>query len=217
MLSYRLTTIAHASMSHLQDIGNQSATHAGNVQQKTAAVIDLTDDSPSRPHAAASAGTLPAASLASRQAGLHGQHPAGHEVHQADEHDQEAADDDEYEEEYEEDEDEDGASEGADEEDDPSGSQLPQGGWKQRLWECVQNGAPPSSFACTHTLLNMPFGCPEVTVEGVGQLALPLCPEQAATLRAAAEQAPYGKGMDTVVDTGVRNALQVSSSYEAAG
>jgi hypothetical protein len=44
---------------------------------------------------------------------------------------------------------------------------------------------------------------------GVGRLALPLTKEQAATLKAAAEQAPHGKGLRTVVDTAVRDAFQV--------
>ena len=44
---------------------------------------------------------------------------------------------------------------------------------------------------------------------GVGRLGLPLSVEQAVTLAAASEQAPYGKGLHTVVDTAVRDAHQV--------
>ena len=50
---------------------------------------------------------------------------------------------------------------------------------------------------------------PSLTVEGVGPISLPLLPVQAAQLVAAAEQAPYGKGPDTIVDTTVRNNWQI--------
>ena len=50
---------------------------------------------------------------------------------------------------------------------------------------------------------------PSLTVEGVGPISLPLLPVQAAQLVAAAEQAPYGKGPDTVIDTTVRNSWQI--------
>jgi predicted 2-oxoglutarate/Fe(II)-dependent dioxygenase YbiX len=50
---------------------------------------------------------------------------------------------------------------------------------------------------------------PSLSVLGVGQIALPLLPGQAARLAAAAEQAPYGRGPETVIDTAVRNTLQI--------
>jgi hypothetical protein len=52
----------------------------------------------------------------------------------------------------------------------------------------------------------------QVSVEGVGHLALPLCLQQAAVLKAVAEQALHGKGLRTVVDTAVRDALQVGGA-----
>ena len=45
---------------------------------------------------------------------------------------------------------------------------------------------------------------PGLVVAGVGPVGLPLTPHQAAELAARCEQAPYGKGEATVVDTGVR-------------
>lgn len=42
-----------------------------------------------------------------------------------------------------------------------------------------------------------------ITVDGVGTVALPLLPQQAAELAAVAERAPYGRGPDTLVDTEV--------------
>ena len=50
---------------------------------------------------------------------------------------------------------------------------------------------------------------PSLSVQGVGPIALPLLPGQAEQLAAAAEQAPYGRGPDTIIDTAVRNTLQI--------
>jgi len=52
---------------------------------------------------------------------------------------------------------------------------------------------------------------PGLLVEGMdGQLSLPLHKTQATLLASQAEQAPYGKGTETVLDTSVRNVLQVA-------
>ena len=53
------------------------------------------------------------------------------------------------------------------------------------------------------------FLAPQLEVEGVGQIALPLLPTQAKQLVAAAEQAPFGLGEETLVDTGVRRTWQI--------
>jgi len=50
---------------------------------------------------------------------------------------------------------------------------------------------------------------PSLAVAGVGPVALPLLPVQAAQLAAVAEQAPYGRGADTLVDTDVRRTWQI--------
>ena len=83
--------------------------------------------------------------------------------------------------------------------------------WQRLLYDALHASAPPTCFACSGRLdaKPLPFLCPEVTVAGVGRLGLPLSAEQAVTLAAASEQAPYGKGLDTVVDTAVRDAHQV--------
>jgi predicted 2-oxoglutarate/Fe(II)-dependent dioxygenase YbiX len=52
---------------------------------------------------------------------------------------------------------------------------------------------------------------PRIEVESVGPIALPLLPVQAEQLIAAAEQAPYGHGADTLVDTAVRRTWQIGS------
>jgi len=48
-----------------------------------------------------------------------------------------------------------------------------------------------------------------IEVEGIGPIALPLLPAQAAQLIALAERAPYGRGADTLVDTTVRRTWQI--------
>lgn len=53
---------------------------------------------------------------------------------------------------------------------------------------------------------------PGLTVAGVGQIALPLLPAQAEQLIAVAEQAPYGRGAETLTDTSVRRTWQVAPS-----
>jgi predicted 2-oxoglutarate/Fe(II)-dependent dioxygenase YbiX len=50
---------------------------------------------------------------------------------------------------------------------------------------------------------------PRLTVDGVGQIALPLLPVQAGQLIAVAERAPYGRGAATIVDTNVRRTWQI--------
>ena len=50
---------------------------------------------------------------------------------------------------------------------------------------------------------------PSLEVAGVGPVALPLLPLQAEQLAAVAEQAPYGRGQDTLVDTAVRRTWQI--------
>lgn len=52
---------------------------------------------------------------------------------------------------------------------------------------------------------------PLIEVEGIGPIALPLLPAQAAQLIAVAERAPYGRGADTLVDTAVRRTWQIGA------
>ena len=83
------------------------------------------------------------------------------------------------------------------------------------LLAALQLVGAPGKFACGGTVESLPAFTPAVTVEGVGRLALPLCAEQAATLRAASQPAPYGKGQDTVLDEAVRRARQVPAACVA--
>jgi len=53
------------------------------------------------------------------------------------------------------------------------------------------------------------FLAPQLEVEGVGPIALPLLPAQAKQLVIAAERAPFGRGEQTLVDTAVRRTWQI--------
>ena len=57
----------------------------------------------------------------------------------------------------------------------------------------------------------LPCHAPGLTVEGVGPVALPLLPAQAAQLIAAAERAPFGRGSETVIDTDVRRCWRIEA------
>ena len=52
---------------------------------------------------------------------------------------------------------------------------------------------------------------PRLEVTGVGTISLPLLPSQAEQLVAVAEQAPYGRGSETLVDTEVRRTWQIAA------
>ncbi|MGF1548637.1 MAG: 2OG-Fe(II) oxygenase [Thiotrichales bacterium] len=53
---------------------------------------------------------------------------------------------------------------------------------------------------------------PGLEVDGVGAVALPLLPLQLTQLVAAASQAPYGRGSETLVDVKVRRAWQIDAA-----
>ncbi|MBF0133021.1 MAG: 2OG-Fe(II) oxygenase [Magnetococcales bacterium] len=59
----------------------------------------------------------------------------------------------------------------------------------------------------------MEIHTPLMEVAGVGPIALPLLPFQAQQLIAIAEQAPYGRGMETLVDTSVRRTWQIPADH----
>ena len=89
--------------------------------------------------------------------------------------------------------------------------------------ECIQardkyakldNAAAPGTFCTSDTfpLSSLPL-LPLINVDGVeGQLAFPLPPSQCKELIRVAQQAPFGRGEKTIVDTAVRNTWQIDSS-----
>jgi predicted 2-oxoglutarate/Fe(II)-dependent dioxygenase YbiX len=67
----------------------------------------------------------------------------------------------------------------------------------------------PGDFYASGTLDMHPF---QLQVEGIGPIAMPLLPAQAEQLVALAEQAPYGRGPETLVDTEVRRTWQLDAT-----
>jgi hypothetical protein len=64
----------------------------------------------------------------------------------------------------------------------------------------------PGSFCVSGSV---PAVLPGLEVEGLGPIGLPLTPKQAEELKELCEQAPYGKGEETIVDTGVRRVWEM--------
>ncbi len=72
----------------------------------------------------------------------------------------------------------------------------------------------PGDFYAAGTAAIFP---PQLEVEGVGVIALPLLDVQAEQLIAAAERAPYGRGGETVQDETVRRTWQIDASRVRIG
>ncbi len=66
---------------------------------------------------------------------------------------------------------------------------------------------PGDFFAAGCCALHLPL----IAVEGVGAIALPLLPSQAAQLIVTAERAPFGRGSETLVDSAVRRTWQIAA------
>lgn len=79
-----------------------------------------------------------------------------------------------------------------------------------QMLDALNTVSPAGTFAVAGSVQVAQPLCPDVCVDGVGRLGLPLCVAQAAQLSAAAEDAPFGKGTETLVDKSVRDAKQVN-------
>jgi len=84
----------------------------------------------------------------------------------------------------------------------------------EQLFDALKNVQSPGDFYAAGTLDTF---LPSLEVEGVGRIALPLLPIQAQQLIAVAEQAPYGLGQETLVDTNVRRTWQIDASKLTLG
>src|SRR5262249_42003448 len=70
----------------------------------------------------------------------------------------------------------------------------------------------PGSFCVSR---NAPAVRPGVEVEGVGPIGFPRTAKQAKELKGRSEQAPYGKGEETIVDTSVRKVWRLKPEHFA--
>lgn len=78
----------------------------------------------------------------------------------------------------------------------------------ERLAALLKQVRRPGSFYATGTFDLHP---PRLEVEGIGGIALPLLASQAEQIIASAEQAPYGRGTETLIDTEVRRTWQLGA------
>lgn len=79
---------------------------------------------------------------------------------------------------------------------------------KQDILRCLEEVKGSGSFASSHTA---GFVFPGLEVDGFGEIAFPVNRLQAEALISAAHQAPFGKGMQTLVDTKVRSAWEIDA------
>lgn len=75
------------------------------------------------------------------------------------------------------------------------------------LAELLEGVTRGGSFATSGALTSI---LPGLIVEDVGRIAFPLLPEQAERIASTADQAPYGRGEDTLIDRSVRDVLQIA-------
>ena len=77
---------------------------------------------------------------------------------------------------------------------------------RQEIRRYVKSVQTPGTFAYE---FNPAAPAPNLAVQGIGSVALPLGEESMGALRGAAELAPFGHGAETKVDESVRKAWQI--------
>ncbi|GFH53651.1 hypothetical protein CTEN210_10127 [Chaetoceros tenuissimus] len=75
------------------------------------------------------------------------------------------------------------------------------------------NDIVPGSTCTSGSLKNILPSIPGLHIEGVGPVSLPVTTAVADEIKKVAKQAPHGRGMQTIVDTSVRNTLQVDAQH----
>ena len=76
------------------------------------------------------------------------------------------------------------------------------------LAEILSTIQRPGNFYTAGTIETF---APQLQVEGIGPIALPLLPVQVEQLVAVSEQAPYGRGEETLVNPNVRRTWQINA------
>lgn len=80
---------------------------------------------------------------------------------------------------------------------------------RREIKRFVRNVQTPGTFAIGSNMLPP---APDLTVQGLGYIPLPLSNEGVDKLRGAAEMAPFGHGAETKVDEKVRQAWQIDGA-----
>ncbi|KAG5999712.1 hypothetical protein E4U54_001704 [Claviceps lovelessii] len=86
---------------------------------------------------------------------------------------------------------------------------------KSHLLQALSGIKASGSFASFGVLPDSPPA--DLSVDGVGEIALPLSESQARQIIAKAHQAPFGKGSATIVDTAVRNTWELDPEHFTFG
>jgi hypothetical protein len=89
--------------------------------------------------------------------------------------------------------------------------------WATQIKDILKDINPPGSFAMTHRMDPPPFPLPIITVEGVGQLGLPLMACALESLKAVAAKSPIGRGEATIYDEKVRKAWEIEPAKVTFG
>ncbi|CAM6094927.1 unnamed protein product [Calypogeia fissa] len=82
------------------------------------------------------------------------------------------------------------------------------------LWRPAKEGSIHGTFAASAVIKTPPEGSflNSLHVQGAGNLSLPLSAGDTFKLRSVCNQAPFGRGLATVVDTSVRRCWQMDAS-----
>ena len=79
----------------------------------------------------------------------------------------------------------------------------------QQIVKELERAKSPSTF-CTHGKID--FEGADVSIDGVGKIKLPMRTVDVKRLFPVAVQAPYGKRTETIVDTNVRDTLEIPAT-----
>ena len=81
---------------------------------------------------------------------------------------------------------------------------------KTEILNCLQNLKGSGKFA---TIGSLPFTLPGLCINEKEEISFPLSENEAKKLIDFAQQAPFGKGSETIIDTSVRNTWEIDSQH----
>lgn len=81
-----------------------------------------------------------------------------------------------------------------------------------QLVTAINNANQVVNFCASGTVEYSPTTQKGISIEGLGEISLPLRPKDVREIIAFADAAPYGKGTKTIIDQSVRNSLEIKAS-----
>ena len=82
----------------------------------------------------------------------------------------------------------------------------------QQLVDCINSVKKQEAAFFSSGQIDLALAKDAIEIEGIGPVNLPMRPKHVRELIAHAESAPYGKGTRTIVDTSVRDSLEIKAS-----